>query len=115
MSDNTMSYRGYKALVQYSAEDECLVGVVVGIKDRIAFDGASVDEVTAEFHAMIDSYIANNKTIGREPNQPADFIPVAVDPALYEAAKGRVQGTEQTVNEFVNIAVKQALYSQHHA
>ena len=113
MSDNTMTYRGYKAIVQYSTEDESLVGVVVGIKDRIAFAGDSVEEVASEFHAMIDSYIANNKAIGREPNQPADFVPVAVDPALYEAARGRVQGTKQTVNEFVNTAVKQALYPQH--
>jgi predicted HicB family RNase H-like nuclease len=113
MSDNTMHYRGYKAVVQYSAEDESFVGVVVGIKDRIAFAGDSVEEITADIHAMIDSYIANNKAIGREPNQPADYVPVPVDPALYEAAKGRVQGTSQTVNEFVNIAVQQALYPQH--
>lgn len=113
MSDNTMMYRGYKAVVQYSAEDESFVGVVVGIRDRIAFAGDSVGEVTTEFHAMIDSYIANNKTIGREPNRPADYIPVGIESALYEVVKDNVQDTGLTIDEFVNTAIKQALYPQH--
>lgn len=114
MIDNeTMEYRGYKALVQFSNDDECLIGRVLGIEDIIGFHGDSVAEVRAAFAEAVDSYIANNKSVGRQPNQPAEFVPVAVDPALYEAAKGRVQGTTQTVNEFVNTAVKQALYPQH--
>ena len=113
MSDNTMSYRGYRAVVQYSSEDESFVGVVVGIKDRIAFAGDSVAEITGEFHAMVDSYIANNKSVGREPNRPAGYIPVGLDSALYEVVKDNVQETGQTIDEFVNTAVKQALYPQH--
>ncbi len=41
MSRNTMRYKGYVGSVQYSAEDGCFIGDVLGIRDMISFEGES--------------------------------------------------------------------------
>ena len=39
---NTMTYRGYTARIEYSDEDQCLVGHIAGINDVVGFHGESV-------------------------------------------------------------------------
>jgi predicted HicB family RNase H-like nuclease len=39
-----MRYRGYAARIEYSDEDECLVGHIAGIRDIVSFHGDSVAE-----------------------------------------------------------------------
>jgi len=79
---NTMKYKGYTALIEYSAEDECFVGQVVGIWDSIVFDGKSVNEIRANFEGMVDHYIGACAKAGRKPNEPASEIMVPVSPEL---------------------------------
>jgi len=42
---NTMTYRGYAARIEYSDEDQCLIGHVAGINDVVGFHGESVAEL----------------------------------------------------------------------
>lgn len=41
-ADNTMTYKGYTAIISFSAEDGCLVGRLAGINDIVGFHGDSV-------------------------------------------------------------------------
>ena len=84
--NNTMQYKGYTALIEYSAEDECFVGQVVGIKHTIIFDGKSVEEIRTNFVDMIDDYPAMCADLEQEPNEPASEIMVPVSPELYAKA-----------------------------
>lgn len=68
---NIMKYKGYSARIEYSAEDECLVGRVLGIRSIIGFHGESVEEVEREFRGMIDFYLECCKKDGRKPERPA--------------------------------------------
>ena len=53
-----LEYKGYKGSVEYSREDNCLVGKVQDMdKDLIAYQGLTLDELRQEFEAGIDSYI----------------------------------------------------------
>ena len=46
-----LKYKGYTGSVEYSEEDNCLFGKVQGMtKDSITYEGATVDELTADFH-----------------------------------------------------------------
>ena len=82
-SNNTMKYKGYTALIEFSDEDGCLIGKVLGIRDTIVFDGNTVEEIRTIFHDMIDHYIEACAKAGREPNQPVSEIMVPVSPELY--------------------------------
>ena len=55
---NLMEYKGYHGDAEYSAEDKCFIGKVVGIKDFIIYDGKSVDELEQAFHTCVDDYLA---------------------------------------------------------
>ena len=70
MSINTMEYKGYTALIEYSAEDECLIGHVIGINDRLGFDGESIAEITQNFHDVLDNYLALCEKTGKQPELP---------------------------------------------
>jgi len=53
---NTIEYKGYTALVEYSAEDKLFFGRVLGIEHIISFGGTSIDEIHANFMDLIDDY-----------------------------------------------------------
>jgi len=89
--NNTMKYKGYTALVEFSDEDGCLVGKVLGIRDAIVFDGSTVEEIRTNFHGIIDHYIAACAKSGREPNQPAPEIMVPISPVIYAKASSRAE------------------------
>ena len=67
---NTMTYMGYSASIDYSEEDECFVGHLVGIPDIVGFDGASLEEAAAMFHEAVDGYLAACEKLGQAPNLP---------------------------------------------
>jgi predicted HicB family RNase H-like nuclease len=89
--NNTMRYKGYTALIEYSAEDGCFIGQVVGIKHAVIFDGTSVDEIRANFEGMIDDYPAMCADLGQKPNKPAAEIMVPVSPELYAKASRKAE------------------------
>jgi predicted HicB family RNase H-like nuclease len=84
--NNTMQYKGYTAFIEYSAEDECFVGQVVGTRHAIIFDGTSVEEIRANFMDMMDEYPAMCADLEQEPNAPVSEIMIPVSPELYAKA-----------------------------
>jgi len=66
---NTMEYKNYHTRVDYSAEDDCLVGEVMGINDLIVFHGKSVDEFEKAFHECVDSYLDLCKRHDKTPDK----------------------------------------------
>jgi len=62
-------YKGYLGTVGYSAEDRCFHGKIAGIRDLVAYDGTTVDELEHNFHAAVDEYLAFCKAEGKQPDQ----------------------------------------------
>jgi predicted HicB family RNase H-like nuclease len=69
MSD-TMEYKGYTGTVEYSAEDNLLYGRLVGIRDRILFDGEDVKTLEKNFRGAVDEYLAFCEAEGKTPDKP---------------------------------------------
>jgi len=65
-----MTYKGYEAHIEYSAEDERLIGRVMGIADIVTFHGASVAEIEQAFQQSVDHYLAFCAERGEDPNKP---------------------------------------------
>jgi len=68
--NSTMQYKGYSAIVRYSAEDACLVGHIAGINDIVGFHGDSVEEVRKAFEESVDFYLDSCARMGHESNKP---------------------------------------------
>lgn len=84
MIGTVLTYKGYSALVDHSAEDGCLVGRVLGIGDIIDCEGATMDEVEQDFRNAIDSYLDACATWGKKPDAP-DAAGLRPDPAAAPA------------------------------
>ena len=67
---NLLSYKNYNGTVEYSKEDECLFGKVVGIKSLLSYEGNSVQELEQDFKTVIDEYIRDCEEQGIQPEQP---------------------------------------------
>ena len=62
MSD-LLSYKDYNGTVEYSDDDKCLYGKVVGIKSLLSYEASSVQELEKNFHSAIDEYLEDCKLL----------------------------------------------------
>ncbi|MDR0954046.1 MAG: hypothetical protein LBM20_01525 [Rikenellaceae bacterium] len=53
-----LKYKGYIGSVDYSEEDNILFGKVLGMnKDAITYEGATIEELKADFEEGVDHYL----------------------------------------------------------
>ena len=57
---DVLYYKGYLGTVEYSHEDKCFFGKVLGITDLISYEGSDIDELRRDFRDGIDDYIGND-------------------------------------------------------
>lgn len=102
MTINTMEYKGYIALIEYSAEDECLIGHVVGITDRLGFHGESIAEITLAFHNVLDNYLNLCAKTGKVPEQPkSGKLSLRLPAELHAIVAQQSEITGKSVNQMV--------------
>lgn len=83
---NLLSYKTYNGTVEYSREDECLYGKVIGIKSLLSYEGQSVQELEQDFKAVIDEYLEDCKERNIEPEQPyKGTFNVRINPELHRS------------------------------
>ena len=64
-----IKYKGYRAEVKISLEDNVLYGKIIGIKDLILFEGNTVEELKNAFKESVDDYIDTCKALNKEPQK----------------------------------------------
>lgn len=67
---NLLSYKNYNGTVEYSREDDCLFGKVIGIKSLLSYEGESIKELKMDFQKVIDDYLADCRERNVEPELP---------------------------------------------
>lgn len=65
-----MTYKGYSARPEYSAEDGVFFGRLLGINDLVNFESENVEGLEKEFHKAVDDYLAFCSEIGKQPETP---------------------------------------------
>jgi len=75
--NNTLTYKGFTAKVEFSADDEVFFGRVLDIDDIVTFHADTVEELKAEMSGMIDFYIETcekkGKVIKKIPSREFEF------------------------------------------
>jgi predicted HicB family RNase H-like nuclease len=67
---NKLEYKGYYGSIEYSKEDNCLFGKVIGIpRDLISYEGNTADELYEDFKGAIDDYINLCERKGIKPRK----------------------------------------------
>lgn len=58
----TLKYKGYSGTVEYSEEDNCLFGKVIGMNiNIISYEGKTIEELKADFVAGVDLFLESRK------------------------------------------------------
>jgi predicted HicB family RNase H-like nuclease len=52
-----LSYKGYRARVEFDADDRIFFGRVAGIEDGVGFHADAVDGLITAFHEAVDDYL----------------------------------------------------------
>lgn len=68
--NSLLLYKKYNGTVEYSKEDGCLFGKVLGIRSLLSYEGDSVKELEQDFQNVIDEYLEDCKERNVEPEQP---------------------------------------------
>ena len=108
--NSVMKYLGYSAKIEYSADDECFVGQVLGITDTLVFDGESVSELEESFHTCIDEYLEFCEEIGKKPEKEfKGTFNVRINPELHRQAAIAASLRHISLNSFVESSIERAL------
>jgi predicted HicB family RNase H-like nuclease len=101
-----MTYKGYIARIEYSEEDSCLVGRVLGIRDIITFHGNSVKEMQKALKEAVDFYLET------EPNPQKPFsgkFNLRIAPELHAKASLKAEASGKSLNQWVSEAIDKVL------
>lgn len=70
----TISYQSYTACIEYSNDDQCFVGHIAAIKDRVGFHAESDAELEEAFQVAVDDYLETCAAVGKTPNKPVSGV-----------------------------------------
>lgn len=106
---NTMTYQGYAACIEYSDDDECFIGHIAGIKDRVGFHGESVAELKEAFQEAVDDYLETCAAVGKEPQKPySGKLMLRIPPELHASIATAADVNGQSINQWITRALIQA-------
>lgn len=107
---NTMTYKEYPARIEYSEEDGCFVGHIVGINDIVGFHGASVAELRAAFEEAVDDYLETCAKLERPPQKSySGNLMLRVPPEVHAAVAASAEVSGKSVNQWATEMLKKQL------
>lgn len=98
-----LEYKGYKGSVDYSKEDDCLCGKVIGMnKDIILYEGSTLEELRDDFQNAVDDYIAGCLADGIEPRKPfSGKMILRMSHNLHERIAMSASASGTSINEYL--------------
>lgn len=114
---NYLEYKGYKGSVEYSKDDDCLCGKVLGMnKDLILYEGTSLSELRKDFEEAVDSYLEGCREDGVEPRKPfSGKMIVRMPQQLHERIALAADGYGVSINDLIVRTLEEGVehYSGH--
>ncbi len=104
---NVLSYKNYNGTVEYSKEDHCLFGKVIGLKSLLSYEGNSVQELEEDFQSVIDEYLQDCEERNVAPEQPyKGSFNVRISPELHRTVAIYAIENGKSLNATVEEALK---------
>jgi len=112
MTNNTLKYKGFYGSVEYSADDDCFFGKIIGTSDLVTFEGESVNELKDAFAEAVEDYLVLCREANKEPQKTyRGSFNVRIPPDLHREASfvANIQGIS------LNSLVEKAIYDVVHS
>jgi predicted HicB family RNase H-like nuclease len=107
----TLKYKGYSGNVEFSEEDGCLFGKVLGMNTNvISYEGKTVDEIKADFEAGIDLYLESCTDRGVKPQKPySGLLNIRIPSEIHSQIALKSQKTGKSINAIIKDALENQL------
>ncbi len=101
-----LQYKGYSGTVEFSEEDNCLFGQVIGIRSCLLYEGNSLDELTADFKGAVYDYLYSCELHGDTPEKPfKGSFNVRIGSELHQLVDQKAREQNTSINSIVKEAV----------
>jgi predicted HicB family RNase H-like nuclease len=98
---NAMNYKGYAAKIEFSNEDDCFIGHILGINDIVGFHGDSVQVLKEAFTEAVDDYIETCERANKPPQKPySGNLMLRVPPEVHAAVATAAQMQGKSINQW---------------
>ena len=106
---SVMTYKGYKARVEFDAEDEIFIGHLAGINDVVGFHAETVESLKAAFHEAVDTCVEVCRRAGKSPERPySGQVMFRVAPEVHASAVLAAQLSGKSLNQWGEEALRHA-------
>lgn len=107
-----MSYKGFRAKIEFSVDDNVFFGHLLGIDDVVSFHGETVDELKRAFHDAVDFHIEVCEKTGKgaKKNYSGKLLfrfPNQLHAEIAEAAARHGKSINEWGKEVFEMAVKE--------
>jgi len=103
---SSLLYKGYTARIDFSDEDDCFIGHIIGIKDVIGFHGETVKELKNAYYEAVDDYNEACKAIGKKPQKPySGNLMLRIPPEVHAAVATAAQVHGVSINQWASKAL----------
>lgn len=106
----TFKYKGFEGSMDFSPEDECLVGEVLFVRSKIIYIGETYAELKSAFQEAVDAYLMHCEGKGITPEKPCSgTFNVRVGTHLHQMAIKAAYQNDISLNEVIIRALKNLL------
>ena len=108
-----LDYKGYTGSIEYSKEDDLLYGKALGMQGLISYEGTTGHELEAAFIEAIDTYLAECKQGGVDPEKPfKGSFNVRISPQLHQKAALLAMSENRSLNNFVAESIRERIIKE---
>ena len=112
---NAMTYKGYRARIEFDERDMIFIGKVIGIDDSITFHGQTVNELRDSFQAAINHYVADCEATGRSPLKTASGkMMLRISPEVHAGALASAKLSGKSLNQWAEEVLRKAAHGVMH-
>ncbi|MDR2687608.1 MAG: type II toxin-antitoxin system HicB family antitoxin [Oscillospiraceae bacterium] len=97
--NNHLEHRGYVGSVEYSEEDDCFFGRVLGVRGLISYEGESVQELKQDFYGAVDEHIDFLERTASEGEKDTYMLHLA--PSLKQSAARAAESRGLTMDSLI--------------
>lgn len=106
--ENSLTYKGYAARIEFSADDECFVGKVAGINDIVGFHGESVQALKDAFENAVDDYLETCLLVVKSPQKPySGKLMLRLTPEIHASVTLAAELSGMSINQWATKALNE--------
>ena len=108
--NNILTYKNYRAVINYSAEDNVLYGKIEGINALVTFEAENVSELKEAFAEAVEDYLDYCKDHGISPEKEyKGSFNIRISPELHKRISEEAESEHISLNKFIENALSRSL------